>query len=218
MVSQLLPEGGIVCDVGCGSGAMTQRLIDGGYEVLAIDSDLREFSIPGVETVEGVFVEISIALARRRIDLVLALEVIEHTESPAEFLRALMRSAPMAILSFPNIHEVHNLRRFWREGAFDWWNPPAYWDTGHQSIIPDWLFEQHCQRLGIRVAEKEFSASWRPRCTRSWLAFGVAWLSASHRVGLAARTSGTVIYRVARGTETHPRQGDGSVRGGVACE
>lgn len=92
-----------VLDVGCGGGILSRALRDAGADVTGIDTsdetinvsnaalDLSPKSGPGTLHFEISDVE-SVVAARRKFDIVVASEVIEHVESPAFFFEMLSKS------------------------------------------------------------------------------------------------------------------------------
>lgn len=197
VLESIVAKGATVCDLGCGSGALSKRLVDRGYQVISVDLDLSDFKVDGATAVEGDVAAVVDDLVAAEIDAVLAVEVIEHSESPLALLRAIRRCSDRAVITFPNIHEIHNVVRFARKGEFDWWNKSAYWDTGHQSIMTDWLFEQHCQRSGWRILKKDFVGRTRLTGLRGWVARCLAVLAGGKTVSFDARTSTTVVFTIA---------------------
>jgi hypothetical protein len=100
-------------------------------------------------------------LTGKKYDAIVALEVIEHLENPLHFLRQLkLIAGPETIIfvSFPNIKMYPALVMFFKGATFGNWSPSLYWETGHQTIIPDWLFEEHLKKTGFALEEKHFCA------------------------------------------------------------
>ena len=78
LVRKYVGENGVVVDVGCGNGGMSQRLVDAGYETVAIDQDMSGFRAKGVREIQG-----DMSTCRewvdpgQEVDCVIALEVVE---------------------------------------------------------------------------------------------------------------------------------------------
>jgi 2-polyprenyl-3-methyl-5-hydroxy-6-metoxy-1,4-benzoquinol methylase len=92
-VQELLPHGRIL-DLGAGVGALSQRLIDLGYEVVAADMEAADFACKQAKfhTVNFDKADEVRAFAetyRESFDMVLGIEVIEHVENPWEYVRLL---------------------------------------------------------------------------------------------------------------------------------
>jgi hypothetical protein len=47
---------------------------------------------------------------------------------------------------------------FLKNGTFGNWSPYLYWETGHQTILTDWLFEEHVKKVGLQFVGKHFCA------------------------------------------------------------
>jgi len=133
-----------VLDLGCGEGALSKRLVDLGYEVLAVDRDPARFRADGADFVSldlddpaatGRFVDEH----QGRFELILAIEVIEHLQSPWAFLaacRRLCRPDTHLILTTPNVGSWWS--RLWFLLTGDLWGfGPESWDEpGHKSPLP----------------------------------------------------------------------------------
>jgi len=150
-----------ILELGCGSGALTLRLVENGFQVRAVDLSLDSFAAE-VEALEldlnGDFAEI---LSDQDTDLVVAVEVIEHLENPQHFLRQiarLMKPETRLWLSFPNMLLYLNGWLFPKDGTFAFWNEQQYWEMGHQTLLPAWLFEQHLKKAGLRPLARHFVA------------------------------------------------------------
>ena len=195
-ISAHVDRGLKVCDIGCGSGAMSQRLLDCGYEVIGLDHDLSDFQPRTIKTLRGGIAENQETLSRLGpVECAVALEVIEHTENPIEFLQELKRTRiPNILMSFPNLHEIHNVLYFCRRGEFSWWNPDSYYSVGHITLLTDWLFERHCDYVGLDIVEKQYLDLFRPKRTRAFFAYLLARLISNSKVDLRKRLAGAVVY------------------------
>lgn len=128
-----------VLDLGCGEGALAQRLHDLGYEVIALDLVADEFRASGPEFLaadlnDAAVVDRLVERFAGTVDLILVVEVIEHLRSPWAFLAACRRLAsPQThlLVTTPNVASWWS--RFWflRTGEFWGFNPESWTDPGH---------------------------------------------------------------------------------------
>jgi SAM-dependent methyltransferase len=91
-------------------------------------------------------------------DLVVAMEIIEHLENPARFLREcarLIRTNGKILLSTPNIVDANSRLLFARQGTFYHFTPDSYEATGHMAILPPWLLEILIARAGLVAKRRE---------------------------------------------------------------
>lgn len=109
-VKGILPNGGKILDLGAGQGALTMRLHDMGYEMIAVDIDPEDYQCKEVPFVQVNFNnkdEVGAFLKKyeNNFDLVLGVEVIEHVENPWEYVRtlkSLARPGGYILISTPN--------------------------------------------------------------------------------------------------------------------
>lgn len=152
-------------DFGCGSGAFSKRLQDNGFTTTSVDLSLDTFAL-GSECYEiDLNTNFSERFANQNYDVIVALEVIEHLENPLHFLRQLKLIAnndALILVSFPNIYLYSSVYTFFKNGTFANWSPFLYWETGHQTILTDWLFEQHLIKTGLVFEEKYFCGVFEP--------------------------------------------------------
>ena len=150
-----------VLDLGSGSGAFTKRLQDHGFTTTSADLTLDTFAL-GSKSYELDFnADFASPFSGESFDVIVALEVIEHLENPLHFLRQLkLISNPetMILVSFPNLYLYTSLFTFYKNGTFGNWSPFLYWETGHQTVIPDWLFEEHLKKTKFTLEKKYFCA------------------------------------------------------------
>jgi SAM-dependent methyltransferase len=159
-------KGGITAlDFGCGSGAFTKRLQDNGYITTSVDLSLDTFALDSESLELDLNSDFSRHFSGRHYDLIVALEVIEHLENPQHFLRQLKLIADketVILVSFPNVYLYSSVYTFFKNGSFANWSPFLYWETGHQTILTDWLFEEHLRKTGLVFEEKIFCGLFEP--------------------------------------------------------
>lgn len=121
-LSRYLPKGAAVLDMGAGSGALSKRLADLGYQVLALDVEQERFQPQGIEF-RHLDLELGVAesLAGRRFDAICSLEVIEHLRNPWQMMRdceKALEPGSLLILTTPNITSFYSRLRFLFTGRF----------------------------------------------------------------------------------------------------
>jgi 2-polyprenyl-3-methyl-5-hydroxy-6-metoxy-1,4-benzoquinol methylase len=116
VLSQFARSGIKAADLGAGPGAMTVRLRSMGCDVVAADRSVQGFEADSPHFVidfnRSNFAE---ALGLHEFDIVTAIEVIEHVESPIGFLRNignLLAPNGVAVLTTPNVDSLPARVRF----------------------------------------------------------------------------------------------------------
>ena len=107
VLSRFARPGTNAIDLGTGYGAMAERLQNMGCEVLAADlsSDTFEAKVPHI-VINFDQPDFATSLGVNSFDIVTAIEVIEHVESPIGFLRnvrRLLSPTGIAVLTTPNV-------------------------------------------------------------------------------------------------------------------
>jgi 2-polyprenyl-3-methyl-5-hydroxy-6-metoxy-1,4-benzoquinol methylase len=152
-------------DFGCGSGAFTKRLQDNGFRTTSVDLSLDTFALRSECYEMDLNSDFFQRFSSRDFDVIVALEVIEHLENPLHFLRQLKliaNSKTLILVSFPNLYLYSSVYSFFINGAFANWSPSLYWETGHQTILTDWLFEEHLKKTGLVFEEKYYCGTFEP--------------------------------------------------------
>jgi 2-polyprenyl-3-methyl-5-hydroxy-6-metoxy-1,4-benzoquinol methylase len=143
-------------DLGSGPGAMAAQIHAFGCDVLAVDRTAEGFEA-GLPHIALDFDQNDFAshLGLASFDLVTAIEVIEHVESPIGFLRNLGRLlAPqgVAVITTPNVDSLPARAKFMLTGkirTMDEFSEP----THISPIFWDLLRRQFLARAGLRLRE-----------------------------------------------------------------
>jgi 2-polyprenyl-3-methyl-5-hydroxy-6-metoxy-1,4-benzoquinol methylase len=158
ILQEKLPPPAAVLDIAAGCGAFTRRLLDAGYSVQPNDLDSKGWAVPELQlwTVD-LNKPLPQGLASRQFDAVVGIEVIEHLENPLKFLRdccSFCRPGGLVILTTPNIVDARSWANFVVRGQFFQFTRKRYWESGHATLLPFWLLEEHLSRVGITAFER----------------------------------------------------------------
>ena len=153
---QLVRPGLKAADLGSGPGAMAARLAAMGCDVLAADLSKNGFAA-GLPHASVDFNQPDFAslLGPRKFGLVTAIEVIEHVESPINFLRNIARLlAPggVAVLTTPNVDSLPARFKFFFAGKIR--TMDEHGEPTHISpIFFDLLQRQFLPLAGLRLRQ-----------------------------------------------------------------
>jgi SAM-dependent methyltransferase len=145
--------GASVLDLAAGSGAMTQRLLDKGYDVTATDYVSENFRLHG--SVPFFQTDLNDYFSRGReaqYEAIIASEIIEHLENPRHFMREcfrLLRPEGVLVISTPNIDNAASLATFLRSGTFQWFSDKEYGRDGHLTPISQWQLGKCAKEAGF---------------------------------------------------------------------
>jgi SAM-dependent methyltransferase len=202
-------------DFGCGSGAFTKRLQNNGYTTTSVDLSLDTFALKSESYEIDLNTDFAQRFSGRNFDVIVALEVIEHLENPLHFLRQLKSLAnkdTLILVSFPNLYLYSSIYTFYKNGIFANWSPFLYWESGHQTILTDWLFEEHVKKTDLVFEEKYFCGFFEPptgNIVKKFLhkVFCTLMCICSKKILPEARRNQVVIFRISNTLSAKAKKG-----------
>jgi SAM-dependent methyltransferase len=170
---------GRALDLGAGQGALSGALRRRGFEVIAADINTDQFRAAGVACAK-LDLNGPLPFPDAGFDLVLAIEVLEHLESPRAFLREIfrvLRPGGLAVISTPNIASVPSRVFFLVTGCFDLFVPTKRRledpldprADGHITPLPGWLVRYHLRHGGFELERTRYTMAYVPLVPRAVL-------------------------------------------------
>jgi 2-polyprenyl-3-methyl-5-hydroxy-6-metoxy-1,4-benzoquinol methylase len=180
VVARVSPAKGRALDLGTGPGAMGERLHSLGFDVVAVDRNAavyqgsRQFITQDLN--ERNF---SVAVGPASFDLIVSVEVIEHVESPINFLTnvaQLLKPGGRAVITTPNVDSLPARLRFLFGGKIRMMD--EYSDPTHISpIFIDLMRRQFLPQARLRIVEHHVFPTKGYQLTRQPLASVLALLA-----------------------------------------
>jgi SAM-dependent methyltransferase len=158
VVARHVPPPASILDLGAGSGALSQRLVDKGYAVSALDYVEGNFrlSIPFRKA------DLNLDFAQGEYDAIVACEIIEHLENPRHFLRQCRKMSPRLILSTPNPDSPFSKANYLRRGQFMWFSQEDYRYSGHISPLHPHALRNCAAECGYKIEDLHtFGTVWK---------------------------------------------------------
>jgi SAM-dependent methyltransferase len=155
----------LILELGAYTGAMIERLRDIGYSRMMaadLDNHLRTSSVPHIQC--DFNTEFSSNFGGRRVNCIVATEVIEHLNDPRAFLRQcsnLLEENGIIIISTPNIGFFEGRMKFLLTGELFGFGAKNYVSMRHISPISMEQFPLILQESGFSTIEIYSAASTR---------------------------------------------------------
>jgi 2-polyprenyl-3-methyl-5-hydroxy-6-metoxy-1,4-benzoquinol methylase len=150
-------------DVAAGSGAMSLRLLDLGFEMHATDYVRAGFKLHG--TVPFTESNLNLDFAddfTQKFESIIAAEIVEHLENPRHFARqaySLLNPGGRLLLTTPNLDSMPSKVLFLSSGKFLWFEDQQYRSDGHITPLSQWQLQNIFTEAGFRfVAKTSFGA------------------------------------------------------------
>ncbi len=160
---QAVPAGSRVLELGAGGGALSRRLRDAGYEVLACDLFEANFTPRGEIPFKAIDLNAAFADALPGgWDAIVSVEVIEHIENPRNFAREcarLLADGGTCVISTPNIANPVSQAMFLLRGHFQWFDDLNYVEQGHISPLSPQLLQRCFAESGFALQVERTVAS-----------------------------------------------------------
>jgi 2-polyprenyl-3-methyl-5-hydroxy-6-metoxy-1,4-benzoquinol methylase len=182
VVADSAPVRGRALDLGAGPGAMGERLHALGFDVLSVDRDSAVYRGQQAFLTQDLNApHFANAIGPNSFDLIVAVEVIEHVESPINFLRnvaQLLAPAGCAVITTPNVDSLPARLRFLFGGKIRMMD--EFSDPTHISpIFSDLLRRQFLPQAGLRLAEHKVFPPKGYQLTRKPFALPLAMLASA---------------------------------------
>ena len=174
ILSKKLKPGSKILDMGCGQGALSKRLQDLNFKVLACDTNKADLKVENLEFYELNFnshEEVARFMTEHdsSFDAVIGVEVIEHLENPWDYIRSLKKLTKkdgLIIVSTPNVSSWYSRMIFLFTGKFPGFVDPDL--VGHINPITPWELNVIAEKSQLKV-EKFYAGGDLP----------IVWLSPS---------------------------------------
>ncbi len=159
VITEMLPQGASVLDIGCGEGALLKVLKDKGIAARGIELDKEKVSIclkNGLSVMQG---NADIDLEHYPdggFDFAVLTQVLQVTQHPEKILNEVLRIADKAIVSIPNFGYWQNRTQLLFNGrmpvtkklSYEWYETPNI----HFCTIRDFMVL--CEGLGVKIEKK----------------------------------------------------------------
>lgn len=144
-----------VLDLGAGTGAWAERLLELGYDVTCVERDIAGFGLDSVRCICADLNENFSAEVKGRFAAITSIEVIEHLENPRHLLRQclnLLDDGGIFLITTPNIECVAGRLRFLSSGHFRMFDrDEALNEPTHITPIQTFMFERAIRETGYRI-------------------------------------------------------------------
>lgn len=161
-----MPREASIIVLGSGSGAFDQRLVDAGFsKVTSVDFRPDFFRAKGTVFLERDLNEKFSDLGT--FDCIVAIELIEHLENPAHFLRnaaSCLVPDGKLIVTTPNIESGPSRLSFLIQNKLSFFTEDDLHGSGHITVLPKHIFAFHAGNAGLLIGKHLYNRNaWRAR-------------------------------------------------------
>ncbi len=188
VVQQHCPTGSRLLDLATGSGAMSARMRDLGFEVVATDYVAGNFRIDDMTFIQADLNGPFSNILPQGFDSIIASEIIEHLENPRNFAREcfkLLAPGGRLILSTPNIENAGSKLSFLQHGKFFWFYDKDYEFSGHITPLTHWQIHHAFAEAGFTQiwegSHGEGASRLRKKLLKKWAASAIDWITKKDR-------------------------------------
>ena len=149
--------GGVLADVGCGSGALWSVLRSRFTTCIGVDA-VRYDGLPGDVDFRAADLDAGLPLADGTVDAAVAVEVIEHLENPRAFVRELarvVRPGGAVVISTPNQLSALSLLTLLLKGLFSSFQDAEY--PAHRTALLEIDLHRILAECGLREVQTMFT-------------------------------------------------------------
>lgn len=168
-----------ICDVPAGAGAFSQRLIEEGALVSAVDIEAHGDFAPDCAVLTLADANLGLPFPDAGFDAVASIEGIEHLENPSFFLREMARilkPGGWALVTTPNVDSFRSRQYRLLRGHYKFFRPESATarQYGHLHPIDMVFFKGAAQKAGLTLVatainEQTERHAWLKEMFRQWL-------------------------------------------------
>jgi 2-polyprenyl-3-methyl-5-hydroxy-6-metoxy-1,4-benzoquinol methylase len=151
------PPPATVLDLGAGTGAWANRLLEAGYTVTAIERPDGGYVGSAPLVPADLNTDFVGSLAGKRFDIVSCLEVIEHLENPTQLLRSirsLLAPDGIALITTPNFESTAGRLRFlWTGELRGFGRDSRFNEPTHINPIHTFMLERAVASARLKIIE-----------------------------------------------------------------
>ncbi|WP_162274839.1 class I SAM-dependent methyltransferase [Rhodoferax antarcticus] len=157
-VEEIVSSGSRVLELAAGSGAMSLRLKNHGFQVTATDYVSSNFRLHGSIPFFEADLNGNFSLGYEEMfDAIVATEIIEHLENPRHFSRQcfkMLKNGGKIIFSTPNIDSAASIVSHIRCGTYQWFSDADYAHDGHITPLMQWQIDKCFTEAGFEFVYK----------------------------------------------------------------
>lgn len=161
-----IPRNSSILILGSGSGAFDKRMVDNGFtNITSVDFRPDFFCVHGTTFIEKDLNEDFNNLGT--FDIIVAIELIEHLENPAHFMRnvySCLKENGIAVITTPNIESGPSRASFFMMGYLTFFTKIDMEGSGHISPLLNHIFNFHAKNAGLKITYNTYNRSaWAAR-------------------------------------------------------